>query len=567
MTILWPMAVALAAVAMPCALVGQQTSAAVPLPPASTAAPAWPQAFPATADSELGARITALLSDPAVSRAHWGIAVTALDGTPLFGLDEGKLFRPASTAKLFTTAAAMAILGPTHTFTTSVYGDLDKATGQVTGDLQIVGTGDPSFGTNDLPYRIPGASSSASSSASNPLAAPQDLTQLADALIAQGIRAIHGNILGDDTAFLTEPAPEGWNADDLVWGYGTLPSALSIGDNELKLTITPQPSSKSDVAAGTSVQLDQAAPYIKLDRSVETVPSSEQGRKGIGVEAIAGAQPALHVFGSIPAGAAPVVEHVSLPDPARYTALVLHSLLAQQGVAMGGKVDVLHTERAEDPSFLRELRAPIDACEANILGYSHSPCIVDCLATPHPGTRLAQHTSPPLSEDVTFTLKTSANLHAEILLRDIATTPCAGVSNLQGSRMLRAWILRAGIQPDDFVFYDGSGLSTKDLVTPRAEVELLAYAAQQPWFPQWKPALPVGGIDGTLASRFTQPPLKGHVFAKTGTLGETRALAGYLDCASGRQVIFSIMVDNHEPGTSADRATMDKIVEAIAQTI
>ncbi len=87
---------------------------------------------------------------------------------------------------------------------------------------------------------------------------------------------------------------------------------------------------------------------------------------------------------------------------------------------------------------------------------------------------------------------------------------------------------------------------------------------QQPWFAQWKPALPIGGVDGTLASRFTDSPLKGHVFAKTGTLGETRALAGYLDAASGKQVIFSIMVDNHEPGTSADRVTMDKIVEAIA---
>ena len=71
-------------------------------------------------------------------------------------------------------------------------------------------------------------------------------------------------------------------------------------------------------------------------------------------------------------------------------------------------------------------------------------------------------------------------------------------------------------------------------------------------------------MDGTLENRFKEAPLTGHVFAKTGTLGESRALAGYVDCASGKQVIFSIMVDNHEPGSSADRVVMDKIVAAIA---
>ena len=125
-------------------------------------------------------------------------------------------------------------------------------------------------------------------------------------------------------------------------------------------------------------------------------------------------------------------------------------------------------------------------------------------------------------------------------------------------------MLHAGLVDGDFLFYDGSGLSTKDLVTPRAEAQLLAYAARQPWFAQWKAALPIGGVDGTLASRFTQAPLKGHVFAKTGSLGESRALAGYVQCASGRTVIFAILDDEHEPGTTADRVAMDEIVEAIA---
>jgi D-alanyl-D-alanine carboxypeptidase/D-alanyl-D-alanine-endopeptidase (penicillin-binding protein 4) len=129
--------------------------------------------------------------------------------------------------------------------------------------------------------------------------------------------------------------------------------------------------------------------------------------------------------------------------------------------------------------------------------------------------------------------------------------------------VLREFLLHLGIEKGDFAFVDGSGLSNHDLVTPRATAKLLQFAATQPWFADWKASLPVAGEDGTLESRFPNPPLKNHLFAKTGTLGEARALSGYLDAASGRTVIFSIMVSNHLPGDTADRDAMDKIVAAI----
>jgi D-alanyl-D-alanine carboxypeptidase/D-alanyl-D-alanine-endopeptidase (penicillin-binding protein 4) len=198
---------------------------------------------------------------------------------------------------------------------------------------------------------------------------------------------------------------------------------------------------------------------------------------------------------------------------------------------------------------------------------------VGCLDTVNDGPNvnvIAHHTSPPLSADVTFTNKVSQNLHAEIMLRNIAQLNC----DKDGAYpdFARQFLSDdAGIDKDDFVFYDGSGLSGKDLVTPRAVARLLSFAAHDPktgqpqsWFAAWKSSLPIGGVDGTLADRFTTPPLNGHVFAKTGTLGESRALSGYLDCASGQTVIFSILVGNHLPGTNSDREVMDKIVAAVA---
>jgi D-alanyl-D-alanine carboxypeptidase/D-alanyl-D-alanine-endopeptidase (penicillin-binding protein 4) len=178
---------------------------------------------------------------------------------------------------------------------------------------------------------------------------------------------------------------------------------------------------------------------------------------------------------------------------------------------------------------------------------------------------LATIDSAHLKDDVLFTNKVSQNLHAELLLRHIAYWRglCGPVSSLQGARMARAFLIQAGIDPSDFIFFDGSGLSGHDLVTPRAAARLLSFAATQPWFSAWRASLPIGGEDGSLSERFPKPPLKDHVFAKTGTLSEARALSGYLDAASGRTVIFSIMVGNHLPGTNADRDAMDKIVAAI----
>jgi D-alanyl-D-alanine carboxypeptidase/D-alanyl-D-alanine-endopeptidase (penicillin-binding protein 4) len=149
-------------------------------------------------------------------------------------------------------------------------------------------------------------------------------------------------------------------------------------------------------------------------------------------------------------------------------------------------------------------------------------------------------------------------------LNNLGAAVLADGSTVKGARVVRAFLEHAGIDKDDFVFFDGSGLSGHDLVTPRATVRLLQYASRQPWFADWRRSLPVGGEDGSLMERFAKAPLAGHVFAKTGTLGEARALSGYLDCASGKTVIFSIMVGNHLPQSHADREVMDEIVAAIA---
>ena len=92
----------------------------------------------------------------------------------------------------------------------------------------------------------------------------------------------------------------------------------------------------------------------------------------------------------------------------------------------------------------------------------------------------------------------------------------------------------------------------------------MSYAARQGWGAAWRESLPVAGVDGTLNNRYKSSPLKGRLWAKTGTHNEAHALSGYLRADSGRMLIFSILVNGAQPGGAAETRAIDRIVEAIA---
>lgn len=511
--------------------------------------------FPHGEGTALAATVTQVLADPEVARAHVGIAVTTLDGTPLYGLNEAQLFRPASNAKLFTTVAAMALLGPDSTVSTNVFGNLDPK-GTVAGNLVLKGAGDASFGTEDLPYLAP-ADASKEPARAHTL---KDIEELADKLVAKGLKHVKGGVVGDDMSFFWQPYPQGWDADDLLWGYGAPVSALSVADNQLKLTISPGPAPAVGAEKAPD-HLEHHKAQVELeDFGIPFYSVQSSARQTTGVPSVvdvdrAEGQNILRVYGQMDSQAKPDTEEIAITDPALFAARALEIMLKRKGVTFGAEATSRHREVNVAEHFLAELQK-VDL-------QPEGKRMFVCAMSP-PGTPLVSHVSLPLREDVKFTMKVSQNLHAELLLRRLsASAVCDQSSTLDGAITARRFLIQAGLDGNDFVFYDGSGLSTHDLVTPRATAQLLTYASTQPWFPQWKSALPVAGVDGSLSSRFKDSPLKGHVYAKTGTLGESRALSGYVDCASGKTVAFSIFIDTHLPGHS-EGDVIDKIVTAIA---
>src|ERR1700740_551083 len=139
-------------------------------------------------------RIAGVLGAPDLARGVWGIEVVSLsNGQILYSQNADKLFTPASNTKLFTTAAALALIGPDYKFRTTVEttGTLDRY-GRLNGDLVLVGHGDPNLSGRELPY------DARTQRNDDPLLA---LETLADALVAKGVKYIDGDVVADDSYF------------------------------------------------------------------------------------------------------------------------------------------------------------------------------------------------------------------------------------------------------------------------------------------------------------------------------------------------------------------------------
>jgi D-alanyl-D-alanine carboxypeptidase/D-alanyl-D-alanine-endopeptidase (penicillin-binding protein 4) len=378
---------------------------------------------------------------------------------------------------------------------------------------------------------------------------------------------VDGDIIGDDTWFPWERYGSGWAWDDLTWDYGAPVSALTINDNVVYLNVGPgaaedcisshaqsaaqtnRPPPASAPGAVISVSWCPDVPYYRIENSLVVVPGRQAARSGL--DRAPGSN-VIRLFGTV--NETGLHTALAIQDPAEYAATALRQMLLARGIAVTGHAKVAHRLPVDTDGFRAEVDQPL------VL----HPLMLKTIEPPTDGERvLATHVSPPFEQDIAVTLKVSQNLHAELFLRALGRLEGGDGSVAQGARVVRRFLLRAGVDPGDFELYDGSGLSPQDLITPRAFTRLLVYASRQPWGAELRASLPIGGVDGSLAGRFHRRPLLGKVFAKTGTLAGVNTLSGYLTAASGRTIVFSILCNNHGPEGDAAVEAMDQIVAVI----
>jgi D-alanyl-D-alanine carboxypeptidase/D-alanyl-D-alanine-endopeptidase (penicillin-binding protein 4) len=482
-------------------LLGGCASAPPPKPPAAQppqpitrpASPVPNAASPRYLPSSLADGIDAFVSQPRFARAQWGIDVVSLDsGKTLYRHNADALFLPASNAKLYTAALALQTLGADARFSTVLYATAAPlADGSVPGDLILSGGGDPSLGDRKV--------------------SPDWADRLADALAARGVRRIRGDLVADDTYFSGPRFGEGWEALDLQAGYGAEAGALGVQDNVLHVKVARE---GARCCAVTVVPSHSGLRVVNL--TGDATPLVLYRPPGSDV---------LYARGSLHPNTPRATFTRSAPDGALFAANQLREALVQRGIALAGRVRVVHWPQSDAALA----RGPVE---------------------------IASITSPPLSQLLVQMMKHSDNRYAQILLQQVGvatarTGTCADragppqTSAEWGTCAMRAFLRHIGIDKREVTLDDGAGLSRQDLVTPAATVKLLAWVARQPFANVLRDALPVAGIDGTLEYRMRGGAATDNVQAKTGTLSHVYALSGFVTNVAGERLVFSLLLNRY----------------------
>src|SRR5260370_16693058 len=229
-------------------------------------------------DAALAQEIDRAIDGSDLTRAGWGVFGSAMkDGRVVYSRNGDSLFTPASNMKVYTTAVALDMLGADYRWRTSVYVDKQPdADGIIAGDVTLYGRGAP-----DLMSVRKGSGAS--------------LAQFADQLYQSGVRHVRGNVIGDESYFPSELFGLGWQWNDLQWYFGAEPSALTIDENRMELTMSP--GSKSGSAASVAVSRD--AGFVHLTNSTMTGAREATNTVGINRGLSNNEQP---VWGAFPAG-------------------------------------------------------------------------------------------------------------------------------------------------------------------------------------------------------------------------------------------------------------------------
>lgn len=454
------------------------------------------------------AAIRRLLDQPGNRPAVWGVAVLDLQRDRLVvDIGADRLLVPASIMKLLTGYGAMEHFGPDHRFETrfSTTGKLGPD-GVLRGPLIMEGGGDPSWSNRFFEDDF-----------------DRPVQALADALLARcRLSRIEGGIIADDSRFLLEPHGPDWSWETFQWAYGSRVSALVLNDNVMQAEISGDRKDRQ-----VEVVTRPAFYRESVHASVTLLPGAGAGDlvafKDLGRDE-------YFLSGAMAGGTRQL--RMAVSDPALYAGRCLREELIRRGVAVTGDVMVRHRTHYTAPVPL-----------------------------PGPAVLLAAVPGLPLRELMEPVMKKSVNLYAELLLRNLGVAvPAAGESERRAGIKMLYGMFKDGIRPDiNLQMEDGSGLSPRNLVTPRLITRILARAHQSPRATIFRDLLPLAGEDGTLQNRLGGRT-RARVWAKTGQIANTASLAGYIRMQDGRWLAFCLIANNHPGHKTMARETLDKIV-------
>lgn len=413
---------------------------------------------------------------------------------------------PASNTKLTTSAAAMEILGPDHRFTTDVLATGRRSGSVLRGDLYLRGTGDPTLLADDY-------------------------DRLAARLAESGIKRVDGRLIADDTRFDAQRLGRDWAADDESAYYAAQISALSVApDTDYDTgTVIVRVAPGETAGAEPVVTVTPDTDYVDLDVRATTVAAG--GANDLTVEREHGTN-TIVVSGTTPVGGTGAKEWVAVWGPTGYAAAVFRDALTAHGVKVVG------------PTRLGR-QTPADA------------------------RPLASHDSMALKDLLVPFMKLSNNMHAEILTKAMGYKVSRQGSWSAGLAAVSGYLKGVGVDTGTVRQVDGSGLSRMDNFPAGQFVKLLLAVRAEPWYAEWYRSLPVACapdrfVGGTLRTRMCGTAAALNARAKTGSLTGASALSGYVTDAEGRELVYSIVLNNYL--ASSVKPLEDAIVVTLAKS-
>lgn len=459
----------------------------------------------AAADPQLATKINAVMKDSRVQRAKSGVVVLdAKSGGLLYSRYGNRSVMPASNTKIVTAVAAMHTLGPSFQFKTEVIRRAPIVKGALQGPLYLKGYGDPTSRQGDY-------------------------ASLAKQVRRAGITRVTDRLILDTSYFDATRYNPGWSTSYAGDYYAAEISALTVAPNpdldSGTVIINYQPGRRGKKAKITTTPA-AAATYIKISNSTTTsakgTSTTFSARRAYGSNTI-------KLSGRVPLGRSTGHRLITVHRPELYAGAVFRAELAKAGVKVTGATRVGVT-----PAAGRH--------------------------------RVARDTSMALSNLLVPFLKLSNNMHAEALTKAMGTRKGRPGNWKDGLGYTKAYLRQLGVPMTGVSLTDGSGLTRRNKLTPRALATTLQKVQREAWFGQFRRALPVAGnskrlVGGTLRTRMTHTKAANNARAKSGSLTGVTALSGYVNGADGRLYVFS-MISNYSGSTP--RPVEDTLVVTVA---
>jgi len=434
---------------------------------------------------------------------QFGVHVVDLSsGESVYSLEADRLHIIASNTKLFTTAAALEYLGPGHFFETRLMQRGDLADRVLSGDIAVIGGGDPNISGRHYD--------------GDPLAI---FSRWAEQIRSSGIDRISGDLYLVDGLFESEIVHRDWPRDQMSRWYQAPVSALSFSDNCVLVRVRPGSRPGAPAIVETVPDLDM----FEVRNEATTTSSSKS--HVVSINRLNGSN-VIQVKGRIYRSAAPVESWVTVADPVEYFGAALAKALRRGGVEFAGSI--------------RRIRDLPPGAWTETLTHR-----IDLVST------------------IDVINKRSQNFYAESLLKLMGALLCADGSWASGIRIVQDFLATVGIERGAYRLADGSGMSRNNQFTARQLTRLLHHMFLHPRASEFVMSLPYSGEEGlSWEKRLAEPEYRANVFAKSGGLRGVSTLSGYAKAASGRVYAFSILCNNNTSRWEAKRA-QDRIVAAL----